>query len=214
MLLRERILTIATERFLKEGYGATTIEAVAAGAGVSKRTLYHRFSDKTALFAAVVHRIIEEIRPPPGVPLLKGATLHDVLRRLGGLILRAALTPRAIALHRLVTAESARFPSLARAVYDEGGAHEAIKLIGELLQRQLPDIAWTSKRRTFAAQLFLQMVVAAPQRRALGLGTPMSKRALEVWANEVAALFLHGCHGFPARGRRVRVDTRRGFAVT
>jgi len=50
--LRHRILEVATELFLAEGYGSTTIEAVAARSGVSKRTLYHRFDDKAALFAA------------------------------------------------------------------------------------------------------------------------------------------------------------------
>ncbi|MGO9424220.1 MAG: TetR/AcrR family transcriptional regulator, partial [Steroidobacteraceae bacterium] len=87
--LRERILVAGTKLFLAEGYGSTTIEAVARRARVSKRTFYDRFDDKSALFAAVVHRIIERIRPPPEVPLLAGATLPDVLRRLAGFILRA-----------------------------------------------------------------------------------------------------------------------------
>src|ERR1700684_3273643 len=86
--LRQRILEVATELFLAKGYGSTTIEAVAAHAGISKRTLYHRFDDKSALFAAVVHEIIEQIRPPPSVPLIEGATLHDVLRRLAGMMVR------------------------------------------------------------------------------------------------------------------------------
>src|SRR3984957_6063558 len=76
--LRQRILQTGRELFLAEGYGSTTIEAVAARAGVSKRTLYHRFDDKAALFAAVVHEIIEQIRPPPSVPLIVGATLRDI----------------------------------------------------------------------------------------------------------------------------------------
>src|SRR5450755_2390472 len=106
LLLRERILEAATELFLQEGYGSTTIEAVAARAGISKRTFYDRFDDKAALFAAVVHRIIEHIRPPPDVPLLQGASLRAMLVRLAGMILHAALAPQAIALHRLVNAES------------------------------------------------------------------------------------------------------------
>src|SRR5450755_4232624 len=85
--LRQRILEVATELFLAEGYGSTTIEAVAVSAGISKRTFYHRFDDKAALFAAVVHRIIVQIRPPPGVPLIKGANLRDVLHRLAEMIL-------------------------------------------------------------------------------------------------------------------------------
>ena len=56
--LGELILDAATELFLGHGFGATSIEAVAQRVRVSKRTLYHRFPDKEALFAAVVHRIV------------------------------------------------------------------------------------------------------------------------------------------------------------
>src|SRR5271166_33931 len=100
--LRERILTAATELFLVEGYGSTSIEAIASRAGISKRTFYDRFGDKAQLFTAVVHCIIDQIRPPPEVPLIAGATLPEVLRRLAGFMLRAALSAQAIALHQLV----------------------------------------------------------------------------------------------------------------
>jgi len=189
----ERILDAATELFLREGYGATSIEAVAARAGVSKRTFYHRFADKTALFAAVVHRIIQQIRPPPNVPLLEGATLHEKLRRLAGFILRAALEPRALALHRLVTSESARFPSLARAVYAEGWAQEAAALIGDLLARELGVPGFVEAVRVFAAEQFLSMVVSVPQRRAIGLGSPMTMKELDEWGERAVRLFVDGC---------------------
>jgi AcrR family transcriptional regulator len=193
--LRDRILESATELFLAEGYGATSIEAVAARAGVSKRTFYHRFDDKAALFAAVVHRIIEQIRPPAGVPLLEGATLQDILHRLAGLILRAALTPRALALHRLVTAESQRFPNLIRAVHEQGWAQEATTLIGDLLARQLPGTNLTNNHRAFAATQFLHLVVDQPQRRLMGFGVPMTPRELDTWAHDTVTLFLNGCRG-------------------
>jgi len=196
--LRDRILGAATELFLTEGYGSTSIEAVAASAGISKRTFYHRFDDKAALFTAVVHRIIEQVRPPPGVPLLEGPTLHDVLRRLAGLILRAALSPQAIALHRLVTAEAPRFPDLVRAVNAAGGTQEGMTLIADLLARELPDPRFDAQARVFAAEQFLHMVVARPQRRAMGLGAPMTQAELDAWADNVATLFLSGCEGWSA----------------
>ena len=200
--LGERILEVATELFLAEGYGSTTIEAVAARAAISKRTFYHRFNDKAALFAAVVHRIIEQLRPPPGVPLVEGATLHDVLRRLAGLILRAALSPRALALHRLVTAESARFPKLVRLVNAESATQEAKALIGNLLARELRDPRFTVEARAFAAEQFLVMVVAQPQRRAMGLGAPLAPAELDAWAENVVTLFLNGCRGWSAASSR------------
>jgi len=195
--LRRRILEAATELFLAEGYGSTTIEAVAARAGISKRTFYHRFDDKSALFAAVVHEIIEQIRPPAGVPLIEGATLRDVLRRLAGMIVRAALSPQAIALHRLVMAESARFPELVRAVHGDGSAREATTLIGGLLARE-PSSTLSAEKRAFAAEQFISMVVTLPQRRAMGYGTPMTAAELDVWADKTVDLFLNGCRGWTA----------------
>jgi TetR/AcrR family transcriptional repressor of mexJK operon len=200
--LGERILEVATELFLAEGYGTTTIEAVAARAGISKRTFYHRFDDKAALFAAVVHRIIEQLRPPPGVPIVEGATLHDVLRRIAGLILRAALSPRALALHRLVTAESARFPKLVRLVDTESVTQEAKALIGNLLARELQDPRFSVEARAFAAEQFLVMVVTAPQRRAMGLGPPLTSSELDAWTDDVVRLFLNGCRGWAAAASR------------
>jgi AcrR family transcriptional regulator len=194
--LRERILEAATELFLEEGYGSTTIEAVAARARISKRTFYDRFDDKAVLFAAVVHRIIEHIRPSPGVPLLEGSTLPDMLRRLAVLILQAALTPQAIALHRLVHGEALRFPELVRAVASEGSTSEGIGLISDLLARELPEANLSGEQRVFAAQQFIYMAHTVPQRRALGFGRSMTPAEIEAWADNVVQLFLHGCRGF------------------
>ena len=193
--LREQILACATELFLEQGYGSTSIEAVAARARVSKRTFYDRFDDKAALFAAVVHRIIENIRPPPDVPLLAGANLTEILRRLAGLILQAALSPQAIALHRLVTGESSRFPELASAVENDGGQAEATALIAGLLSQELPTIKLSPQDQVFAAQQFIYMVVAVPQRRATGFGAPMTQTELELWGNRAVSLFLEGFTG-------------------
>jgi AcrR family transcriptional regulator len=193
--LREQILQVATALFLEEGYGSTSIESVAARAGVSKRTFYDRFDDKAALFAAVVHYIIEHIRPPADVPLLAGASLPEILQRLAGLILRAALSPQALALHRLVTGESSRFPELAFAVETEGRQSEATDLIAGLLAREQRNAQISIEDQRFAADQFIYMVVTLPQRRALGFGTPMTTAELDAWARKVVILFLEGYAG-------------------
>ena len=152
--LSERILDAATHLFLAHGYGATSVEAVARRARVSKRTFYHRFEDKPVLFGAVVHRIILRLRPPADAPLLEGGDLESILRGLAGLILRAALSPSAIALHRLIVAESARFPQLAEVVAAEGSTTEAITLIAGLLDRAMRAGSIAPKDPLFAAQQF------------------------------------------------------------
>ena len=193
--LRDRILDAATGLFFAHGFGATTIDDVAAHARVSKRTFYDRFDDKAALFGAVLHRIVEGLRPPAAMPLIAGAGARDILRHLAGIILRAALMPQSLALHRLIVAESARFPKLAAAVANEGGTAEAIRLIAGLLERETRSGALAVADAPFAAEQFLQMVLVIPQRRALGLGTPMTPKELERWARDVVDLFLDGARG-------------------
>src|SRR5215471_6614991 len=121
-LLGEHILDVATELFLDQGYGITSIEAVAQRARISKRTFYHRFSDKAALFGAVVRRIIEELRPPSDWPLYQGGSLDQVLGRLARLMLGAVLMPKALALNRLMVAEAERFPSLPQSLRAKAAA--------------------------------------------------------------------------------------------
>jgi AcrR family transcriptional regulator len=190
--LGERILDAATALFFTAGYGATTIEAVVKRARISKRTFYHRFDDKPALFSAVVHRTIDRLRPAPHVPLLDGASLQEILQRLAGLILSAALSAPAIALHRLIVAESARFPKLAAVVTEQGGADEAIALIAGVLEGESHAGRLTLDAPIFAARQFLHMVISWPQSRAMGLGKPMTPAEQDAWAGNVVNLFLNG----------------------
>ena len=193
--LREQILDAATHLFLAHGFGATSIEAVARQARISKRTFYHRFEDKPALFGAVVHRIIERLRPPRDMPLLGGANLEEILERLAGLILHAALSPPALALQRLIVAESARFPQLVAAMTEEGSTAEAIGLIAGVLEREARAGGLALDNPAFAAEQFLYMVMTLPQRRAMGLGAPMTPIESDAWARDVVNLFLNGCRG-------------------
>jgi AcrR family transcriptional regulator len=198
-LLGERILDAATELFLAEGYGSTSIEAVAQRARVSKRTFYHRFPDKAALFGAVVHRIVEQLRPPAGTPLYEGGNLEEVLRRLARLLLRAALMPMALSLNRLMIAEAQRFPELIAIVARQGGRAEVVGQIAAMLDREARAAALAIDRPEFAAEQFLQLVVALPQRRALGLGSPMTAAEADAWADDCVNLFLNGCRSWQPR---------------
>ena len=189
--LGERILDVATDLFLSHGYGSTSIEAIARRAGISKRTFYHRFKDKPALFVAVVHRIVDRLRPPSDMPLLEG-NIRGILERLAGLILRAALSPQAVALHRMIIAESARFPKLAALVTTRGVTGDAVLFIGGILEREAGAGNLALDDPTFAAEQFLFMVISLPQRRALGLGAPMTRAEIEAWPRQVVALFLDG----------------------
>jgi TetR/AcrR family transcriptional regulator, mexJK operon transcriptional repressor len=197
--LRHRILDVATELLFSHGYGATSIEAIARRARVSKRTLYQRFPDKPALMSAVIVRLIDSLRPPAHTALTEGESLKQILVRLGSLILHAALTPRVLQLQRLIVAESGRFPDLASAVAKTGGRQEAVALISQLLLQHERGAAITPADAAFAANQFLQMIVSLPQLRAIGLGAPMTPEELEAWVRNSVALFLDGYPGVASR---------------
>lgn len=175
--------------FLADGYGSTSVEAIARGAGVSKRTFYARFRDKAEVFEAVLHDVVEGLRPAAGIPLPEGGTLAESLHGVASLILSAALTPDALALHRLIVAESERFPKVAAAVNRQAASEEAVALIARLLLRERH---LGRSDADFAARQFLHMVIAIPQRLAIGLGKPLAPAQLREWPQRVVTLFLEG----------------------
>jgi AcrR family transcriptional regulator len=52
MTKRDAILKAADSLFSRDGYGLTGVDALAAAAGVTKRTLYKHFGSKAAMFEA------------------------------------------------------------------------------------------------------------------------------------------------------------------
>jgi AcrR family transcriptional regulator len=189
--LADRILDVAETLFLGHGFGATSIEAVAKRAGISKRTFYHRFPGKERLFEAVVRRLIERWLPPFDTGLLSPPDLADALRDAAEYMLRIALTPEALALHRLVIHEARSFPGLARIMHELGAA-SGIERIAHHLAPRIASGELRAIDPRFAAEQFILSVVTGPQRRALGLGIPLSAVEISAWARDAVTMFLDG----------------------
>jgi len=200
--LRDTILDIATELFLTQGFGATSIDAIAERARISKRTFYARFRDKDDVFEAVIRRFIEAWMPPFDATLHESAPLDEVLLHTAQQIQAAALSPDALALHRVIVAEAQRFPELARIV-NQLGTTKGVERIAALLEhdrRSAPPDGTTapddiSDDSRFAAEHFIYMVLSVPQRRALGLGRPLAPDELAEWTRKTVRLFLEGYRG-------------------
>src|ERR1700712_1017939 len=60
----ERLIAVATRLFMERGFDATSIDAVAETAGVSKPTVYARYRDKRDLFTAVLRATIQRWLAP------------------------------------------------------------------------------------------------------------------------------------------------------
>src|ERR1700758_5334303 len=152
--LSDRILDVAAALFLGDGFGATSIEAVARRAGISKRTFYHRFHGKEVLFEAVVRRLIERWLPPFDAALLEQPSLVEALQRAAEHMLRVALPPEALALHRIVIAEARRFPGLPRIMHELGAA-SGIERIGRYLMQRINAGELRPVDPRFAAEEFI-----------------------------------------------------------
>jgi AcrR family transcriptional regulator len=183
--LTERIVAAAATLFLRDGYGVTGLEAVAAAAGVSKRTLYARFSGKAALLQVVVERLVARWLPPFDAGLEQASGLEATLLAAARIMLATALQPEALALRRLVVAELGRSPELARVMQDAGTGLGVQRLSGVLERAGIADPVW-------AAQQFMALVLSVPQQRAIGPGPALDALALEDWAQRAVALFLRG----------------------
>src|SRR5262245_55202923 len=93
-VVRSRAAVVAAARtlFLSKGYAGTTMEEIAALAGLTKRTLYNNYGDKNALFTQIVANVLalaeafvralhEEFTVGVTAANLRTA-LHDLGRRL------------------------------------------------------------------------------------------------------------------------------------
>jgi AcrR family transcriptional regulator len=189
-LLEPAILECATAAFLRDGYAATSIEAIAKAAGVAKRTIYARWDGKPALFLAVVRRLITDWLSTGGAWPEDGG-LAQTLQAASRTILAIALTPEAIALHRLLVAEGGRFPEL-RAIVQQAGAGEGVRRLVALLARASADGEIRRLAIGPAAEQFMHLVLSGPQQRALGGGPPMSAEEIDTWCDAAVQLFLSG----------------------
>ncbi|WP_458318771.1 TetR/AcrR family transcriptional regulator [Mycolicibacterium brisbanense] len=55
------LVAAARELFAREGYEATSLDAVAAAAGMTKGAVYHHFDSKRELFAAVFEQVASDL---------------------------------------------------------------------------------------------------------------------------------------------------------
>ncbi|MET7394136.1 TetR/AcrR family transcriptional regulator [Dactylosporangium sp. NPDC005572] len=191
---RDAIVVAALEAFLREGYSGSSVNRIAAGAGVSIATLYRHFDSKDDLFIAVIRKACSTpdreadpdwLRMPP----LQGLT------RAGSDLLRNILSEQQLALFRVVTLEAHRFPELGRR-YQQEIIGERVVLFTRHLASWPAALRVKIKNPTRAAHVFSALVQADLVETAL-LGGPIpdplviQKRARQA-ASDLLALAESG----------------------
>jgi AcrR family transcriptional regulator len=122
---REAITDAALRVFLSEGYARASVDAIAAGAGVSKRTIYNHFEDKRALFLTIVSQCSAALAADhAAIAARHFGDARDAREALVGFgdewLSRKGRRADHAALVRLLIGEATHFPDAARAWSDNG----------------------------------------------------------------------------------------------
>jgi TetR/AcrR family transcriptional regulator, mexJK operon transcriptional repressor len=174
----EAILDAAYALFLERGVAATTMDAVAERACVSKMTVYANFADKPALLSAAFDRRVKLLHL---VDLPVGLDLESSLEHLikvGEAIVAVATRPEAIRMTRLLAEGADQHPQLAATFYSAGRG-ELLKRIAAFLKSLTARGVLTLKDPDLAAeQLMGAWFGMSVLRQSLGVSGPPSPHAI------------------------------------
>jgi TetR/AcrR family transcriptional repressor of mexJK operon len=117
---RAQLLKLASERFLERGYDAVSMDELVKEIGGSKTNVYKHFGNKEGLFIAVIEGLCRDLLDEVLSAGVETDSLEEGLRRLITAFAKIMLDPRQVAFHRLIVAESARFPSVGKTWFERG----------------------------------------------------------------------------------------------
>ncbi|WP_079229473.1 TetR/AcrR family transcriptional regulator [Pseudomonas putida] len=187
---REAILEAAKALFLSLGYANTSMDAVAAAAGVSKLTVYSHFTDKQTLFGSAVMATCQNQLPDLMFEYPEGAPVEEVLLNIGRSFQALISSDEAVKLSRLIMALGSQDPRFGEYFYEAGpkrvlaGMEALLRGIDE---RGLLRIA----NPLSAAEHFFCLVKGAPDYRLLlGCAEPLEGDDAEAHVREVVGVFI------------------------
>lgn len=116
---REQLLAIGRELFAERGFAATSVEEIAARAGVSKPVVYEHFGGKEGVYAVVVDREMQRLLGLVSDALVEGSP-------------RQKLERAALALLQYIEEHSEGFRILARDSHAASGTGSFASLISDI----------------------------------------------------------------------------------
>ena len=190
MAKRQAILEAAKVLFLSNGYASTSMDAVAAEAGVSKLTVYSHFNDKETLFTAAVVAKCEEQLPTLIYELTPDTPVRGVLLNIARGFHQLINSDESVNLHRLIMALGNQDPKLSQ-MFIEAGPERVLQGMERLLGRinQLGTLQ-IDKPRNAAEHFFCMLKGGANFRLLYGCGEPLRGPAAEEHVQEVVDLFM------------------------
>ena len=151
--LEGKLLAVALKAFLEDGYGGASLNKIVAAAGVSKTTLYSRFTSKEDLFRAIIYQQIGRVAPTLRLDtndLRAGLTLH------ANRALEVSLKGDILAINRLIYSESHRFPELGAAAAER--SQLGVKQVSAFIRRCAASEGVTCRHAEDVAEAFILML--------------------------------------------------------
>jgi AcrR family transcriptional regulator len=188
-VIQEDILAAARRLFLEHGIADTGMEAIAKAAGVTKQTLYARFSNKSELCKAVMDEIMCQWRGHQGPLLGSFGTLEETLFQHSIKTLETATREGSALLAQFLNKESRFQPNLTKEILGSIRARgiQDIETILEAFPMPTPSVV--SSRR--AAEFYF-MVLVGKINDMNTLPSEADLNDLTSWARTAVRLFLNG----------------------
>lgn len=117
---RQAIVAAATAAFFDKGFAASSIEQIAADAGVSKVTVYNHFGDKRGLFVAAVETQCETMRGHFSIGEIPKGSLRERLTAIGEAMVAFLSRPEMVQFERRIAAETEHEPEIGAAFLAAG----------------------------------------------------------------------------------------------
>ena len=175
---RASIVGGAKDVFLRHGFEGASMDGIAAAAGVSKMTVYRYFRSKEELFAGVIRDLCERIIDEDLERMLERRP-EEALRGFARKMVTILFARDTVELHRIVIAESRRFPALGRLFY-KSGPEACIAMLAAYLERHNSRNTLNLRNPRRTAEEFLELLRGyAHLRVLLGLQKTLSARELE-----------------------------------
>ncbi|MCM2464439.1 TetR/AcrR family transcriptional regulator [Pseudomonas sp. CG7] len=121
---REAILQAAIAEFRSSGFEITSMDRIAATAGVSKRTVYNHFPSKEALFAEILNRLWNSITAEQDMPYSPQTPLREQLQTLLQAKLHLLADENFLDLARIAIAATIHSPERAQDMVSRMGQRE------------------------------------------------------------------------------------------
>lgn len=117
---RGAIVAAATAAFFEDGFAGTSIERIAADAGVSKVTVYNHFGDKRGLFVASIESECSRIQTYFSIGETARGTLRERLLVIGTALMAFLQRPEMVQFERRIAAETVHEPEIGAAFLAAG----------------------------------------------------------------------------------------------